>query len=233
MRRGGEDRRAFLVRIRPLISGLFNAAHYIAGNSELAEYVTQEAVMSLYVSGSRAGGKAGLREAVLREIRVRALRAVRRGERDEDLRPLPEGVEGDALKILAAQPPELQREVILRYGCGLSTRQAARAMGLTDAQVRTDVRRFLSRAERALPDDLSRWSAERELSLELKRHLYREGGAAFDQAAMLRALEQEAERVKMPRRIVRRGLSFALTALAALLCAALFWLLAVLMEGPI
>ncbi|NLG26233.1 MAG: sigma-70 family RNA polymerase sigma factor [Clostridiales bacterium] len=231
MRRTEEDRRVFLGRVRPLISGLFNAAHYITGSSEAAERVTREAVMAAYLRMGKLRGRVGFREAVLREIRGRALRVARRATAEVDLRPLSADADGPMLAFLAAQPPEQQRIAVLRYGCGLSGAEVARAMGLPRGQVQSELRRLMSRAERQTPPDGPRITAERMMAQELKRHMYREGGAAFDQAAMLRALEQDAEQIRLPRRVARRIVGATFTALAALLCAALFWLLAVLTEG--
>jgi DNA-directed RNA polymerase specialized sigma24 family protein len=219
-----------LGRVRPLIGGLFNTAHYITGSSESAEVVTREAVMAAYLRLGRLRGRVGFREAILREIRARALRAARRGAAEPDLRPLAAEADSPALQFLAGQPHEIQREAVLKYGCGLNVAEVARATGAPRGRVGADLRRLASRVERALPEGDARVSAERALALELKKHMYREGGAAFDQAAMLRALDQEAEQVKVPRRLMRRVIGGVLTAVAALLCVALFWLLAILTE---
>jgi hypothetical protein len=112
----------------------------------------------------------------------------------------------------------------------LSAREIARATRTVTGEVRADLKRLLPRAERALSPGQGK-PAEWVLTQELRKYLYREGGAAFDQAAMLRAFEQDAENVKMPRRLLRRATGALFTVLAALLCAGLFWLLAVLMEG--
>ena len=68
-----DERGEYLSKLRPMTNGLFNAAHAIMGNCELAEYVMQEAVLDAYLQRRKWRESVGFREGLMRSVRVRAL----------------------------------------------------------------------------------------------------------------------------------------------------------------
>ena len=60
--------RTFFARVKPYYAELFNMAHAICGNYELAEYAVQSAILDVFRRGS-PHSRAGLRETLRAQTR--------------------------------------------------------------------------------------------------------------------------------------------------------------------
>ena len=69
-----DDLRAFFARAKPYYRELFNMAHAICGNYELAEYAVQSAMLEVFRRGTPRS-RAGLRET---------LRAQKKADREKE-----------------------------------------------------------------------------------------------------------------------------------------------------
>ena len=137
-----DELRAFFARVRPCYRELFNMAHAICGNYELAEYAVQSAILDVFRRGSPRS-RAGLRETLRAQTRAMAMEQARLiddaeltwdGFRADAI----EGAGGDAVLQAASQESlEDRRALMLRYGCGLRPRDIARLLNVPAAQVTT------------------------------------------------------------------------------------------------
>ena len=151
-----DELRAFFARVRPCYRELFNMAHAICGNYELAEYAVQSAILDVFRRGSPRS-RAGLRETLRAQTRAMAMEQARLiddaeltwdGFREDAI----EGAEGDVvLQAASLEPLENRRMLMLRYGCGLSAHDIARLLDMPAAQVSGVLTRFSRRLKRRLP----------------------------------------------------------------------------------
>ena len=125
-----DELRAFFARVRPCYRELFNMAHAICGNYELAEYAVQSAILDIFRRGTPRS-RAGLRENL--RARVRAM-AVEQARLIDDAELTWDGFRADAiegaggdlvLQAASLETLEDRRALLLRYGCGLRARDIA------------------------------------------------------------------------------------------------------------
>lgn len=226
-----EDFQLYLSRVRPVYHQLFNMAHAITGNCDLAEYSLQYALTDFWAAS--AGAQHGFREGLRNTLIQAAMRTA-----DSQAEFTWNGLGGDhpdeehdSLRQLIAQESiELRRVLALKYGCGLSLRRIGRIMGIEPKRIQTALNRFEARARRKLGagrrcESMVYHAVKADFNLPSP--LAPDIGSAFrtfqaDAAAMTRS-------GRLPARIMRGILAVVL----ALICMAGFWLAAVLMQPPV
>ncbi len=231
-----EALRAFFARVRPYYKGLFNMAHAICGNYEVAEYAVQSAMLEVFRRGSPRS-RAGLRETLRAQVRAMALEQARLlddaeltwdGFREDAI----EGAGGDPVLQAASQETlEDRRTLMLRYGCGLRAREIARLLGVPAAQVSGVLTSFTRRLKRRLPPR-EHARLERLAVQSARAWLKRQDAGVPDAGAVYRSLEAELMEAGGGTHRVSRVVGRVATILVALLLAALFWLLMVLIQPP-
>lgn len=228
--------RAFFARVRPYYRELFNMAHAICGNYELAEYAVQSAILDIFRRGTPRS-RAGLRENLRARVRAMAVEQARLiddaeltwdGFREDAI----EGAEGDAvLQAASLEPLENRRMLMLRYGCGLSAHDIARLLDMPAAQVSGVLTRFSRRLKRRLPPR-EHARVERAIVHSARGWLEKQNGGMPDAGAVYRSLEAELMEAGGSTHRVSRVLGRVLAIAVALLLAALFWLFMVLLQPP-
>lgn len=226
-----EQLRSWFKHVEPIYTELFNAAHVMCGNYDLAEYALRSAILDVWLQN--VGGGMGFRERLRASLRQECFAAAlsEDGEHAEFTWPgfAPIRSDDPILAQLAQERVETQRLVMLRHGCGLSVKAASQLTGMTQAQIRAELDRFESRCRRRLTgQDRSR--ADLMISHRAKKLLTR-GGAGIPQISQVyRAFEAEADGAQVTGHRFSHILSRILLALMALLCAGAFWLFAVLVQ---
>jgi DNA-directed RNA polymerase specialized sigma24 family protein len=226
------DRQEFLQSVKPLTGSLFNVAHAITGNCELAELVTQEALTDVFFAKRQRRGAANLRAELLRSTRSFALMELRDREKNADMdwRGFSNNDEsGPLITRLSEEPVEAQRVMALRYGCGLQIKHISEAMGLNIDKAREINKKSLAHLEKAYKRERQQ-PIEREAAREIRRYLSRPGSAASDPGAILRYFEQTAADITPSKRMLNTTFRWFFMTLGIIICALTFWVLAVLME---
>lgn len=223
----------FLERIRPMLGAMYHAALLITDNAETAETALQQALLQVYLEGDSHDRRA-LREGLNRAVRECAFVRLRDLPLSEYERGEWHGVSGSAVvedPILSAllsrfhmEERELQRYILLRFGCGVSHARAAEAVGMDSTQARENYAHFRARAAGARPE-----AFERSLA-RMCRKILEENAAAPDMSAVCRAFERDAVMSVRGRKKRRNFASYIFCGVGLLVCMLLFWLIAVLLE---
>lgn len=226
----------YFSRIRPIYHQLYNIAHFITGSCEQAESALQFAMMDFWMDCGGTGSRHGFREGLRGCVKRAALKSALSGEAHEfDLEPIdPEApaAEKDPLyALLAAEAPQTQRLIILRLGCGMTLRRAARLVDLEPPRAQTAIRRFEARARRRRGAD--RAKGEIQLTALARDILSTPSATAPEIGNIFRTFEADAANVTQPNRLPSRIAHAALAVLLALLCMFVFWLTAVLMQPAV
>lgn len=231
-----DELRAFFARVRPCYRELFNMAHAICGNYELAEYAVQSALLAIFRQGSPRS-HVGLRESLRASVRRTALEQVRLID-DAELtwdgfcEDAIEGAQNDPVLSAASQEStDVRRMLMLRYGCGLRAREIARLADISPAQVTQTLTRFERRVRRRLPSR-ERARVERSIERSALAWLRERNDGVPDPGAVLRSLEAELVENDAPGGKISRAAFGALSLLLGVLLACLFWLLMVLLAPP-
>ncbi len=224
---------AFVERARPLLGPLYNAALLITDNSGAAETALQQGLLEVYLR-SDAHDRRAMREQLMRAVRQKAFERLQEQPLSQYERGEWHGVSGSAVvedKILSAllsrfsmEERELQRYLLLRYGCGVAHARAAEAANMNPIQARDSYAHFRARAAGARAD-----AFERSLA-RMCRMLLAENAAAPDMSAVCRAFERDAVMAVKGKRTKRNFGAYILCAIAIFVCMFLFWLMAILLE---
>jgi len=231
MQHTSEELHAWFRNVQPLCAELFNAAHVMCGNYDMAEFALRCAILDVWLQ--QATGGMGFRERLRGALRREAFAAALsdEGRTAEFTWPGP-GTGQDESPIAAQLGQEAirtQRLVMLRHGCALPLRQVCRLTGMTQRQVRTELSRFEARCRRRLPAQ-DRARAEALIARQAKRLLSRNSPDTPQPGQVYRAFEAEAEVIHSSGPRVWRVAGSLLLALMALMCAGAFWLFAVLVQ---
>ena len=231
MQHTSEELRAWFRNVQPLCAELFNAAHVMCGNYDLAEYALRSALLDVWQQS--AGGGLGFRERLRSALRREAFSAALSdgGRAAEFTWPgTGEPRDGDPVAAqLSQEPVQTQRLVMLRHGCALSARAVCRLTGLTRGQLRAELNRFEARCRRRLSGQ-DRARAEALIARTAKRLLGQSGPNVPRPSQVYRAFEAEAGAAQTPGFRAWQIFGSLLLALMALLCAGAFWLFAVLVQ---
>ena len=223
-----EQLRVWFRNVEPIYAELFNAAHAMCGNYDLAEFALRSAILEVWLQN--VSGGMGFRERLRSALRQAALEAAL-GEDAQGAEFTWTGVtdsRGDdpILAQIAQERVEIQRLAVLRHGCGLSMRTISQLTGLSQAQARAELSRLESRCRRRLSGQ-DRARAEALIAKRLKKWLTR-GSGVPQVSQVYRAFEAEADGTAVTGHRFSRVLGTVVLALLALACAGAFWLFAVL-----
>jgi len=232
MQHTSEELRAWFRSVQPMCAELFNAAHVMCGNYELAEFALRSAILDVWLQN--ASGGMGFRERLRSALRREAFAAALsdEGQAAEFTWPGPgTGTPGDdpISAQLGQERVETQRLVMLRHGCALPLRQVCRLTGMTQGQARAELNRFVTRCRRRLSGQ-DRARAEALIARQARRLLTQPGPNTPQPGQVYRAFEAEAGASQAPGLRIWRVAGGLLLALMALLCAGAFWLFAVLVQ---
>lgn len=224
----------FLERARPSLPALYQTALLITDSAELSEAALARALFEEYSTETRPRDKRALRESLRKTTRDCALASLRSAPLCDAERGDWRGATGESVVDDAAlsalfgrfsmEEVATQRYILLRYGCGVSAQWAAEAAELTAAQAKERVERFRSRAAGANAE-----AFDRALT-RMCRLVVTESAGSPDMSAVCRAFERDAVESLRGTRRRRNVPGYVLCAIGILLCAALFWLIAVLLE---
>lgn len=139
---------------------VYRVARGVIGRGPLAEDVVQEVFLRLFEGRRRWRPRARLRTLLYRitlnttrELRRRSARELPEPDPGEERRVTPPSPALADLERLLDTLPERQREaVVLRYLEGMSTAEAARAMGCSTGTVKAHLHRALGRLHRSLSE---------------------------------------------------------------------------------
>ena len=231
MQQTSEELRSWFKGVQPIYVELFNAAHILCGNYDLAEYALRSAILDVWLQN--AGGSMGVRERLRASLRREAVEAAQSDDgRSAEFTwtGVPEAADGDVIGAqLSQERIQTQRLVMLRHGCGLNLQTLSRLTGLSRSQARTELKLFESRCRRKLTgQDRSR--ADALIARRAKSLLSQDGANVPPVAQVYRAFEAEADGAQLPGHRASRVVGGILLALTALLCAGAFWLFAVLVR---
>ena len=231
MQHSTTELRAWFRNVEPICAELFNAAHVMCGNYDLAEYALTSAILDVWLES--AGGGMGFRERLRSALRREAFAAALSDEADDAEFTWPgfsAGSEDDPMLMqLVQERVQTQRLAALRYGCGLSPKAISRLTGLGARQVRGELDRFEARCRRNLPRP-DRVRTDALLARRIRRQLSRGGADTPSPSQVYRAFEAEASGARHGGHRLSRAVEIALTALLALAGAGAFWLFAVLVR---
>ena len=240
MKIGIDEPQAYLSELAPIYTELFRESHAIVGNAELAEFVLKKATYEAWQRREEWQERMNFHEGLAQTVRMVALvelssiKQIGSFELDWQLPVLdPQDISADQRQILTKlmrEPLELTRALMLYYACGLRIAQVAQVLGKKVPQVRDMLYLFRTRLERSRQRSGSKHLMEDNLERLLLSMLAADTGDIPDSGALFRAFERDAAFAPKPR--MSKGKIFAaiLGALGALLCALVFWVLAILME---
>ena len=225
-----EQLRTWFRDVEPMCVELFNAAHAMCGNYDLAEYALRSAILDVWLQNASAG--MGFRERLRSALRQEAFDAAlsEDGERAEFTWPgVTEPGSDPVMGQMARERVELQRLAVLRYGCGLPVKAVSRLTGMGQGQIRAELDRFESRCRRSLAGQ-DRARVEALIARRIKKRLKLDGSGVPQISQIYRAFEAEADGAQATGHRVLRAVGWVTTALLALLGAGVFWLFAVLVQ---
>ena len=241
MRSKDGDPAAYLQRLRPLYVELFRMAHAIVGNVELSEYVLRSAIVEAYLRRREWQGRMGFQDGLEHTVRsvalveLRRIRAAGSFELDWALPPCPTPEHPVAQNLWSRflrESETTQRIALLYYGCGLTNRQIAQVMRMGISEVSGRLRRLCSRLSRGahLSGQRGRRALESYLEKLMLTALSQPGEEVPEAGAVFRSFERDVDGATRPRLTAGRVLATVIKVVGAVLLAAAFWLLAVLLE---
>lgn len=227
-----EEFQFYFNRIRPIYHQLFNIAHAITGNCDQAEYCLQYAMLDCWSAGDANASHHGFREGLRSSVTRAALKCASNGEYDwNGLHTDPES-DDPLVKLIAQEPPELQRLLTLRYGCGISPRRIARIVSSDLNRVQTLLRRFEARTRRRLSGgDRRRFDVL--VVRTVRSQLNQPNPLAPEMGGTFRTFQADAASITRPNRLPARILRAVLAVILAIFCVAAFWFTAVLMQPAV
>lgn len=242
-----EELQLYFARIKPIYRELFGMAHAICGNYETAEYVLQRAVLEGWTRNERSRRRVGFRESVRGALKRIAVQEAARQKADAEMTwngLVPDAIEDvvDAeldnpedlllLKEIHKEDTPMRRMIMLRFGCGMRAPAIAHLLGMSAKQVQAKLEQFEARTRRKLPAKMRRHYDAAILRV-VREDLRQTSANVPDPGTVYRTFEVEASQGrKNPRKYASRAVGAVLFAVLALFCAAIFWLIAVLIQAP-
>lgn len=232
-----DEFRVYFSRVKPVYRELFNMAHAICGNYEMAEYALQCAILECYQKSGRIKSRVGFRENlrnILMRIAVGQSLLLDGIELTwDDLRAdAIDGAQGDFILTMASEESlDARRILMLRYGCGIRPGQIAKLMNTAPAQVSRTLERFEKRISRRLPLR-ERARVENRIAQTARAQLTAPTAGTPDVGTVYRSFEAEAMQVTKPRGRISRIVSAVITGILVLFCAVIFWVIMVLLQPP-
>ena len=227
-----ESLRAWFRQVQPLCVELFNVAHLMCGNYDLAEYALRCAILDVWLEN--ASGGMGFRERLRASLRREAFEIALsdEGRAAEFTWPgvADDGDDDPILDQLIQEDVRVQRLVLLRHGCGLSPRSVAKLTGQAPGEVRGELIRFADRCA-GRSSRRSRARVEARIARKARKLLTRRDPDTPQISQIYRAFEAEADGAQVSGHRLSQVAGRVLLALTALFCAVAFWLFAVLVQG--
>lgn len=240
LKRSIDEPQGYIEKLQPLYNELFRTSHAIVGNAELAEYVLKKAIYEAYQRRNEWRERMSFREGLHQTVRMVALSELQNlrdaGSFDTDWEPSQPQQELTAqqrrvYQRLMRENAEMIRALTLYYACGLRVTQIAQVMRQKPQQVRDTLYMFRRRIERSRQAEQGgKHTMEDSMEQLLVMMLQSDGEDVPASGPIFRAFERDAAAAPKPRRSVGRIVAISLCSVGALLCAALFWLVAILME---
>jgi len=227
-----EEFQFYFTRIRPIYHQLFNIAHAITGNCDQAEYCLQYAMLDCWSAGDANASHHGFREGLRSSVTRAALKCG--GSEEYDWKGLQTDPDSDdpLVNLIAQEPPELQRLIALRFGCGLPPRRIARATGLELSRIQTVLRRFEARTRRRLSAG-DRRRFDTLIVRTVRSQLNQPNPLAPEMGSTFRTFQADAASISRPSRLPARILRAVLAVILAVFCVVAFWFTAVLMQPAV
>ncbi len=234
MKKKADGIRVYSERLQPQIRLLYRAAHAVTGNRRMAECVLSNGILRAYLDRSDWRERMSFREGVLHAIRMEAREQMRRDpDSDYDWTGIAVQLseKHPLVGVLANEPAETQRIMVLRYGCALSAKEIGSLTGRTAEQVRAHIACCQARIERAAVNrEQPRKSFDRQMARDIRWWMNRENNEPIDVGYFLSTFEKDASGAKQPRRIAMQILKSLLIGTGALVLSIIVWLLVILME---
>lgn len=225
-----EALRVYFKRVSGASPELFNMAHAICGNYDLAEYALRSALLSVWQENPRSS--LGLHEKLRNHVKRIAVKLALsdRGKNSERTWNGLRTPEADPILNQAAQEsPEIRRCLVMHYGCELPVGRIAKITGLSATHLKNVFHRFEARSRRKLPPR-DRRHFDTLLSESMQGFMRRSGTDVPPPSTLYRAFEAEAAEVPVNTHRFSRIAGRLLFLVMALLCALVFWLYAVISQ---
>ena len=229
--------RVYFARVKGVYRELFNMAHAICGNYELAEYAVQRALLTCFLRSGRLKSRVGFRENLRAAVRREAVEQVLLlgdaelnwdGFREDAI----DGAQGDlVLSMASGESSDARRLLVLRYGCALRIGQIARVLRMPPKQVRAALDRFERRARKRFPAR-ERGRVDARIAGSARVWLAQHTGGVPDTGTVYRSFEAEVMETGGGGPRLSRIFAAVLTGILAILCAGIFWVTMVLLQPP-
>lgn len=245
MRSAEEEVNRFIERIRPYLTELYRRAEVIAANEDRAEYIVQNVITEAFPLFLEARGRAAFQEglyALLKQVALDELNASRGAEGYEQdaeetiersLYSLHSVAQEDAVqsallaRVMREKHP-MRRLLMLRYGCDLSTAQIGAVMRMRASDVRHRLRILNARLFRGAQG--AQIPALEQHLIKLSRAaLNRQDADVPEMTTIFQIFSENLEKPKKKSGRIKKIVRVALMSLCALLCAAIFWLISILL----
>ena len=229
--------RVYFARVKGVYRELFNMAHAICGNYELAEYAVQRALLTCFLRSGRLKSRVGFRENLRAAVRREAVEQVLLlgdaelnwdGFREDAI----DGAQGDlVLSMASGESSDARRLIMLRYGCGLRAGRIARVLKVPPKQIKSALDRFERRVRRRIPAK-ERGRVDARIALSARAWLSQHAASVPDTGTVYRSFEAEVMETGGGGTHFSRIFAAVLTGILAVFCAGVFWLTMVLLQPP-
>lgn len=229
-----DEMQEYLERVTSIFRELFGIAHAITDQYDAAEYVLQQVIQRGF-SGKRRRGKMSFHEQMkLWTVRMAADHVKQNGR-------LPEGegtwngfdgvnLGGNPFLTEAVREPLLMRRILMmKFGAGLHSYEIAPIVGMDKTRVRAYLQQFEARVIRKMRETGNYEKMARRAAMQELKRLEAD---VPDTTATFRQLQADLVEPVRPQKVdpISRAVGIVFLSIGVLLCVAMFWLFAVLME---
>lgn len=234
MRKTNDGIHAYTERLKPQLRLFYRAAHAMTGSRQQAECVLSNALLNAFLQRGEWRERMSFREGVMRAVKEAAREYLKKNEKaDRDWAGISaDSEEGYPLaELLSGESDEVQRSMILRFGCAMTPKEIAFMTGRAAEQVREEIARFQTRAERELKKKNVIYKPfDRYAVKEIRQWMNRADSEPIDAGYFLSTFERDVEGAHRPRHIVSNIVKWLFIGAGSLILAAGVWLIAILME---
>lgn len=229
-----EELDLYLDQVTDIFRELFGIAHAITDQYDAAEYVVQSVIQGGF-AGKR-NRKITFRDHMKQQTVQMAIEHVKQNGRPTEGEGTWSGfdsvnVAGNPFLSEAVREPLMMRRILMmKFGAGLHSQEIAPIVGLDKTRVRGYLKQFEARVERKLHKSGS--SYDKVARRAAKQELKRVDADVPDAMATFRQLQADMVDPVRPRSVspLRKAVGVLIMGIAIVLCVALFWLIAVLLE---
>lgn len=234
MKKTNDAMMAYTERLKPQVRLFYRAAHALTGSRSAAECVLSNAILNAYLQRGEWRERMSFREGVLRAVREESRIYLKKGqEADWDWPGIGavQEAEHPLMNLLSGEAIEVQRSMVLRFGCSMTAREIAAVTSRPADRVRDELARCQVRMERELRKrEIAFKPFDRYAVKEVRQWMNRENNEPIDAGYFLSTFEKDVAGAHQPRHIVSGIIKWFLAGTGAVLLAACVWLIAVLME---